>query len=435
MTFRLRFPFAEDLHSIENTVRTTLQDVRQDLSARLDDLDLTLHRSDLATVFDGGVFRTLLAQSWLGNLDFSANIRNLNNIAAVVELLPGDFGKPDAIGEVPTGSADVGREQAAVAAGLAAVPRIVEALGPDAQTLAVRVQDFPEGERYESFAVSERYEDPASGLSAVRLTPLGGGAEVYAVDGTQSGSRADQVAGATLGRLQVESAAFTEMTQDAAQIGLEQGRPALFVGASLGGAVAQVAAYETAETLRDAQLGFDTGAVQLVTVDALGGRDAAEAINGGALDPAALALITALNLRTEGDFVSRIGSHIGATLTLPALDAQGNEVQLDAADAHVNVVSLLQNLGNDKLFAAGVLGAPAEVSGLAAASNAVADELIHLWLASGPHIEEPSGELQLPGTASFDARGMLWSLDADDNGTVDIAVHLSTPANPDFLLG
>jgi len=426
MTFRLRFPFAEDLHSIENTVRTTLQDVRQDLSARLDDLDLTLHRSDLATVFDGGVFRTLLAQSWLGNLDFSANIRNLNNIAAVVELLPGDFGKPDATGEVPTGGADVGREQAAVAAGLAAVPRIVEALGPDAQTVDVGGK---------SFAVSERYEDPSSGLSAVRLTPLGGGAEVYAVDGTQSGSRADQVAGATLGRLQVESAAFTEMTQDAAQVGLEQGRPALFVGASLGGAVAQVAAYETAETLRDAQLGFDTGAVQLVTVDALGGRDAAEAINGGALDPAALALITALNLRTEGDVVSRIGSHIGATLTLPALDAQGNEVQLDAADAHVNVVSLLQNLGNDELFAAGVLGAPSEVSGLAAVSNAVADELIHLWLASGPHVDDSPGELRLPGTASFDLTGTLWSLDADDNGTVDIAVQLSTPANPDFLLG
>jgi hypothetical protein len=397
--------------------------LRQDFSTHLDNVDLYLSRSDLTDLFYGDALRLVLEQGGLGDFDY-ANIRDLNDFAALVEQLPGGIGAPDATGEVPTGSAEIGREQAVLAAGLAAAPRIVEALGPNAQSVEVQGQ---------TFAVAERYEDPVSGLSALRLTPLAGGAEVFAVDGTQSGSTADQVADATLGRLQVESGSFAEMVQDAVQVGLMEGRPVFFVGASLGGAVAQVAAYETAEALVAAGSGPGTSAVQLVTIDALGGRDAAEDLNGGVLDPAALALITALNVRTEGDIVSRVGSHIGATLTLPALDAQGNAVELDAADAHVNVVSLLQNLGNDQLFAAGLQGAPPEISGFAAASNAASDELIQLWLATGPHGGEPAPDLQqLPGTASFDATGTRWSLDADDNGTVDLAVQLATPS-PDLF--
>jgi hypothetical protein len=397
--------------------------LRQDFSTRLDNINVSLDRSHLTDLFYGDALRLVLEQGGLGDFDY-ANIRNLNDFAALAEQLPGGIGAPDATGEVPTGSADIGREQAALAAGLAAAPRIVEALGPNAQLVDLRGQ---------TFAVAERYDDPVSGLSALRLTPLAGGAEVFAVDGTQSGSTADQVADATLGRLQVESGSFAEMVQDAVHVGLVEGRPVFFVGASLGGAVAQVAAYETAEALVAAGSGPATGAVQLVSIDSLGGRDAAEDLNGGVLDPAALALITALNVRTEGDIVSRVGSHIGATLTLPALDAQGNTVELDAADAHVNVVSLLQNLGNDELFAAGLLGAPPEVSGFAAASNAASDELIQLWLATGPHGGEPAPDLQqLPGTASFDATGTRWSLDADDNGTVDLAVQLATPS-PDLF--
>jgi hypothetical protein len=383
-------------------------------------------------VGDASAYSALLALSGLGDITGTTDIRDLNDVAALVAQLPGGLGEPDATGEVPTGSAAIGREQAALAAGLAAAPRIVEALGPDAQFVSVGGQ---------TFAATERYDDPVSGLSALRLTPLTvGGAEVFAIDGTQSGSRADEVAGATLGRLQVESPAFAEMIQDAAQVAFIGGRPVLFVGASLGGAVAQVAAYETAETLVPIQqTGLVTGSVQLVTVDALGGRDAAEAINGGMLDPAALSLITALNVRTDGDIVSRIGSHIGATVTFPALDSQGNVVQLDAQDAHVNVVSLLQNLGSDELFAAGTLGAPAEIGGLAAASNAVSDELIPLWLALGDPGEEPPAELQLPGTATFDPTGTQWSLDADSNGTVDLTVQLSAPTTvattTDLLFG
>jgi hypothetical protein len=395
------------------------------LASNLDNLSDRISRSDAARLFDGSAFEGVLARSGFADFDGNANIRNLNDIATLAEGLPAGLGDPDATGEVPTGSAAIGREQAAIGASLAAAPRIVEALG-GANVQSVEV-------RGETFLVSGIYEDEVSGFSALRLTPVtngvGGGREVFAIDGLEVGSRADEVAAATLGRLQVESDAFRLMVAEAAAVGILEGRQVEFTGPSLGGAIAQVAAYETAEALVRAQSPLGTGAVQLVTVDPLGGRDAAEAINGGTLDPTALNLIAALNIRTEGDVVSRIGSHIGTTLTLPALDAQGNRVELDAADAHVNVVSLLQNLNSDALFAQGQLGAPAEISGFAAASDAASEAVIQAWLASGERDDGPPGELQIPGTARFDATGTVWTLDADDNGTVDIAVTLRSPVD------
>jgi hypothetical protein len=217
------------------------------------------------------------------------------------------------------------------------------------------------------------------------------------------------------------------MIADAAQFGAGEG--VVFAGPSLGGAVAQVAAYETAEALRAAGVPVETGAVQLVTVDSLGGTDAARAINAGVLDPAVLALIEAVNIRTEGDIVSRIGSHLGATLTFPARDATGQTVEVSAAEAHVNVLSLLQNLSSDAFFAEGAFGPPAEIAGFALAANAAADEVIALWRAFGAE-EEEAQPLQITGTASLDPTRTTWSLDADDNGSVDLAVLLSSPLDP-----
>ncbi|MGG5807734.1 hypothetical protein [Falsiroseomonas sp. CW058] len=398
---------------------------------------LDLRRLGDLPVFEDGI-RQVVQEGW--NLDLGAlgelqrtlrepGLSDLNRLQDLAARLPAGLGAPDATGEVPTGSAAVTREEAAVAASLAAAPRIVEALGPDALSVQVRGQ---------SFDVVERYEDDASGFSALRLRPAAGGAEVFAIDGLEVGSRADEVAAAGLGRIQVTSDAFRGMIADATAVALEEGREIHFTGPSLGGAVAQVAAHEAAEALALSGRAFPTGVVGLVTVDALGGRDAAEAINGGALDPAALRLIEALNLRTEGDVVSRIGSHLGATLTLPALDAAGNRVTLDAADAHVNVVSLLQVLDSDALFAEGVAGAPAEISGFARAANGAGAALGQAWLLAGGRDDGAPGELQIPGTASFDATGTVWSLDADDDGSVDIAVALAQPVSPataDLVLG
>ncbi len=421
----LRVP---SLPGVEDDLRAQLDTLRADASAGLDRMNAAFDRSDAAPVFDGSVFRDAWARSGLGNLDGQVDIRNLNDLGALAARLPGDLGQPDATGEVPTGSAAVTREEAAVMASLAAAPRIVETLGPEAAVVDVRGQ---------SFTVGERYVDQVSGFSAVRLDAVASGGAYFMVDGLEVGSRPDEVAAATLGRLQVESPAFAKMVADAPAAGLVDASPVHIGGPSLGGAVAEVAAYEVAQALHAAgQSGADE--VQLVTVDALGGRDAAEAINGGHLDPAALSLIEALNIRTDGDVVSRIGSHIGATLTLPALDAQGNVVKLDAADAHVNVVSLLQNLSSDERFAAGTLGAPQEISGFARASDLAADEVIQAWLASGQQESAAPGELQIPGDASFDPSGTIWSLDADSNGTVDMAVHLSAPvdqARADLVLG
>ncbi len=356
-----------------------------------------------------------------------SGISDFNGLAALAGRLPGDLAGPDSTGEVPTGSAAITRAEAETAARLAAAPRVVEALGPT--TLTVEVPG-------ESFAVVERYEDLTSGFSAVRLRPADGGPEVFAVDGLEVGSRADEVSAAGLGRLQVESEAFRAMIEDAQATALIDGRVVSFTGPSLGGAVAQVAAYETAEGLLGH--GFATGAVELVTVDALGGRDAAEAINGGVLNADALGLIEALNLRTEGDIVSRIGSHVGATLTLPAVDGAGNPVVLDAAAAHVNVASLLEVLTRDDLFAQGRPGAPAEVSGFAAAANGAGWELGQVWRATGGQDDGAPNALQIPGAASFDATGTRWSLDADLDGSVDLAATLSAPADAatrDLVLG
>lgn len=356
-----------------------------------------------------------------------SGLSDVEGLDALARRLPGDLGGPDATGEVPTGSAAITRAEAETAARLAAAARVVEALGPG--TLTVEVPG-------ESFAMVERYEDLTSGFSAVRLRPADGGPEVFAVDGLEVGSRADEVSAAGLGRLQVESEAFRAMIEDAQATALVEGRVASFTGPSLGGAVAQVAAYETAEGLLGR--GFATGAVELVTVDALGGRDAAEAINGGVLDADALGLIEALNLRTEGDIVSRIGSHIGATLTLPAVDAEGDPVVLDAASAHVNVESLLEVLTRDDLFAQGRPGAPAEVSAFAAAANGAGWALGQVWRATGGGDDGVPDALQIPGVARFDETGTRWSLDADGDGRVDLAATLSAPADAatrDLVLG
>jgi hypothetical protein len=405
-----------DLPGLEDDVRAWFNRVRPQVED-------AFARSDLADLFDAGRFQAALEGAGLAGLDQQA-LGGLDDLAALAGRFPDALAAPDATGEVPTGgpddAPDFAREELAVAAGLAAAPRIVGALGPQAETVAVRG---------EAFTVTTRYDDPGTGFAALRLTPVEGGPEVFAIDGLQVGSRADEVAAATLGRLQVDSDVFRAMVADAAELGTS-GEAVAFIGPSLGGAVAQVAAYETAEALLAAGANPAFGDVQLVTVDPLGGVDAALAINGGTLDPAALAVIEALNLRTEGDIVSRIGSHIGPTLTLPGRDAAGEVVPLTPAEAHVNAVSLLQNLSDDAFFATGVLGAPAEISGFAAASNEAADEAIALWRALGAPDDATPAPLQIIGTPTLDPTRTAWSLDADDNGSVDIAVALSSPLDP-----
>jgi hypothetical protein len=425
MAFGLTLPDFPALEAaLEDDLAAWSVRLSQQADAACEELQLTIERSEFgalldAPVFEGSLFRSLAELAGLGGVQGTPELRNLDDLAALAARLPPELAGPDATGEVPTGSAAIGREALAVAATLSAAARIVTAIGPQAETIETRGL---------SFTVGERYVDAESGFSAVLLTPEGGGPVVFSVDGLQVGSRADEVAAATLGRLQVESDAFRAMIADAVQFGAGEG--VVFAGPSLGGAVAQVAAYETAEALRGAGAQVATGDVRLVTVDPLGGADAARAINGGVLDPAVLALIEAVNIRTEGDIVSRIGSHLGATLTFPARDEQGQEVQLSAAEAHVNVLSLLQNLSSDAFFAEGVFGPPAEIGGFALASNAAADEVIALWRVIGGEEDEVAQPLQITGTASLDPTRTTWSLDADDNGSVDLAVLLSSPLDP-----
>jgi hypothetical protein len=142
------------------------------------------------------------------------------------------------------------------------------------------------------------------------------------------------------------------MVADARTAAVAGGREVVFTGASLGGALVQVGGYEAAEAILAAAPGY-AGRVTVFGVDSLGGRDATESLNGGRLDPAVLERMNALHIRTEGDVVSRVGSHLGDTISFQAVDAAGNPVLLSAREAHVNIPSLLATLSSDALFAAG----------------------------------------------------------------------------------
>ena len=163
-------------------------------------------------------------------------------------------------------------------------------------------------------------------------------------------------------------------------------------------------------------------------VDSLGGRDATESLNGGRLDPAVLERLNALHIRTEGDVVSRVGNHLGDTLSFRTADATGNPVMLSAREAHANVESLLATLSSDALFAAGRRGEPAEIGGLAELANTFGSGL-------GGAFGRPE-PARLPGTGAFDPTGRFFDLDADRDGDVDLRVLLdgAVPGAGDLLL-
>ncbi|WP_203074819.1 hypothetical protein [Falsiroseomonas ponticola] len=354
-------------------------------------------------------------------LDFVSNLDDLNfaRLEGLIDRLPPEYRGPDSTGEVRTGLSDFLQIQVEVGAALSATARVVHTLGPDAIAMQVRGYDF---------AVNKQYNDNDSGFSAIQVLPADGGPMIFVIDGLEVGSIADTVAAVDLGGIQVRSAAFQEMIADAVQAQLALGRGIQFVGPSLGGAVAQVAAHEAAEALLATGQPVAPGAVKLITVDALGGRDAAEALNGGSLDAGALSVINALNIRTQGDLISRIGSHIGESLSFQAVDANGNPIAVTAADAHVNVTSLLRTLPDATLYNAGVRGAPEEVSGFALVANALGRPIADGYLASGER-DDPNAlvPLQVPGTAELVNNNTLYRLDADSDGTLDIAVLTSQP--------
>ena len=363
----------------------------------------------------------------LAPIESAVRAGDIVRLEGVVAAFPPELRGPDTTGEVPTGVSSIARPEAALDAALTASARIVLAIGPQAETVQT------EGH---TFQVVGRYDDPMTGFDAIHLRALDGPQDVFVTDGMEVGSDPDTVAALTLARTQTESPEFARMISDASHTALVDGRELAFVGPSLGGALAQVAAYETAETLLAAGEHPTTGVIRLLTVDSLGGRDAAEHLNGGTLNPAALDLINGVNLRTDGDLISRIGSDLGGTITFQPVNSAGQPVQLSAAEAHVNVESYLATLHSDQLFTAGKLGPPAEISGFALLSNTAADQFVALAQHNGM-LDKPEGQipLQVPGTAHFDQMDTHWVLDANRDGVPDLVVGLAGPvANASDLI-
>ncbi len=335
--------------------------------------------------------------------------------------------RPDDTGAVPTGASEVPRPEAFTYAALAGVPRLAEALGPQA-TGAVVGDD--------AFVLTATYDDEASGFRAVQLVSLYDARTVFAADGTNFGSATDVVADLALGRPQAASPAFAVMVAEARTAAVAGGREVVFTGASLGGALVQVGGYEAAEAILAAAPGY-AGRVTVFGVDSLGGRDATERLNGGRLDPAVLERMNALHIRTEGDVVSRVGSHLGDTISFRAVDAAGNPVLLSAREAHVNIPSLLATLSSYVLFAAGARGEPEEIGGLALLSNAAGSELADVFadLGLGGALDRPEPS-RLPGTGAFDPTGRFFDVDADRDGDADIRMLLggAVPGAGDLLV-
>jgi hypothetical protein len=341
-------------------------------------------------------------------------------LADLADALPDPLRGPDATPSLPTGASDVSRADAFTYGALATVPRIVAALGPLATGVVVGG---------EFFAIAARYDDPASGFGAVQLRSLLDDRSVFAVDGTDFRSLPDIVANLDLARPQVASPAFAAMVADARAAAVGEGREVVLTGASLGGALVQVAGYETAEAILAASFAGPADRVTVLTVDSMGGRDAAEGLNAGALDPAVLERMNAFNIRTLGDIVSRIGSDLGDTLTLQAVDAAGQPVALSAQEAHVNLQSLSIALSSDALFAAGTRGDPGEVGGLTLLANTIGPLLPEI-LADPVLAEALAAAFVRPGPpeppfgGSLDPTGGSFNLDPNRDGVVDLRVLL-----------
>jgi hypothetical protein len=351
----------------------------------------------------------------------------LATLADFAAALPAPLRGPDATPSLPTGASEISRADAFTYAALAGVPRLTESLGPLATGVIV-------GD--DAFALAETYEDAASGFRAVQFRSFTDGRTVFAVDGTDFSSVADVLADLNLARPQASSPAFAAMVADARTAAVAEGREVAFTGASLGGALAQVGGYEVAEAILAASPGY-AGRVTVFGVDPLGGRDAAESANAGRLDPAVLERMNALHVRADADVVSRVGSHLGGTLSFQAVDALGNPVLLSAEDAHVNVESLLATLSSDALFAAGVRGDPVEIGGLALLANAfgpvLADALAYLDVGATFGQPEPAS---LPGSGGLDPTGRFYDVDADSDGDTDLRVLFggAAPVAGDLLL-
>ena len=346
-------------------------------------------------------------------------------LADFAASLPPSLQAPDATPSIPTGLSEVSRSDALGYAELAAVPRLVDGLGAAATGVVAGGG---------AYAITVNYDDPITGFHGVQLQSLLDGTTVFAVDGTDFNSPADVVADLDLGRPQAASPLFAAMVSDAG-IAASAGREVVFSGASLGGALVQVAGYETAHALLAADPGY-AGRIGVFGIDALGGRDATESLNGGSLDPAVLDRLNAINIHTASDIVSRIGSHLGDTLSFQAVDAAGNPVALTPDQSHVNLESLFATLSSDTLFVAGVRGDPGEIGGLALLANTYGPEVASAFAAGALDGVIGASAAATPvvgGTA--DPAGRFIDFDADMNGTADLRILLhGTPASADLLI-
>ena len=149
------------------------------------------------------------------------------------------------------------------------------------------------------------WRDPVSGFKGVALDNAAGD-RIYAVAGTEGIQ--DALADVNLGAQQIKNTAFGEMVEDAV---LHSKKAKIsFTGHSLGGGVAEAAAYLTA------RVAGKSARIDVTSWNGLGGKSVLERA-GETFDPDVQSRIAGRAYGITTDPVSRIGEHVVETYRIP----------------------------------------------------------------------------------------------------------------------